>query len=142
MARCCLDGEVAGSWFCGYIIPLITWQRTQLPLSATSLSPSSFSAILYKKTSAMRALEAWDPSPMRASCEAQEQRLSASPHSTHHGHNQRGHAVLKRTLTQKKKVLEGTLVLRKHLRTQLNHQSSHPQDSYSQSPELGLSTLV
>lgn len=90
----------------------------------------------------MRALEAWDPSPMRASCEAQEQRLSASPHSTHHGHNQRGHAVLKRTLTQKKKVLEGTLVLRKHLRTQLNHQSSHPQDSYSQSPELGLSTLV
>ena len=49
------------------------------------------------------------------------------------------HAVFTRTLTQRRKDLEGISALRRHPRTQLNHQGSH-QKSYSQSVELWLPT--
>lgn len=50
-----------------------------------------------------------------------------------------GHAVFRRTLTQRRKALEAISALRRHPRTQLNHQGSH-QKIYSQSPELWLPT--
>lgn len=71
-------GTVAGSWLWLHHTSQHL-QRAQLPLAAASLSPSSFSALLPKKVSAVRVLEACPPFPMRASCQAQDWSPSASP---------------------------------------------------------------
>lgn len=110
-------------------------QRSQLPISAANLSPSSCSTLLSKKISAVRVLETWHPCPKTVAYQVQKRAPSPSlpPPIMGTAHSQVGPAIFTRTLTQRRKVLEGISALRRHPRTQLSHLDSHSQESQPKS---------